>query len=38
LHDCDDVGGGVYTPAPAMGARLIKRLCDNAGLYFRLEN
>lgn len=38
LHDCDDVGGGVYTPAPAMGAKLIKRLCDNAGLYFRLEN
>lgn len=37
LKDCDGVGGGVYTPAPAMGDKLIKRLVDNAGLYFRLE-
>ncbi len=38
LHDCDGVNGGIYTPAPAMGDKLIKRLVDNAGLYFRLEN
>ena len=31
------VGGGIYTPAPAMGEALITRLCDNAGLYFKLE-
>lgn len=36
LQDCD-IGGGVYTPAPAMGDKLIKRLVDNAGLYFRME-
>jgi short subunit dehydrogenase-like uncharacterized protein len=38
LRDCDSVGGGVYTPAPAMGEKLIKRLVDNAGMYFRMEN
>ena len=38
LKDCDGVGGGVYTPAPAMGDKLIKRLQANAGMYFRLEN
>ena len=31
------VGGGVYTPAPAMGMALVKRLEDNAGLTFKLE-
>lgn len=38
LQDCDGVAGGVYTPAPAMGEKLIKRLEANAGMYFRLEN
>ena len=33
--DCD-IGGG-FTPAPAMGDKLIARLVDNAGLYFRME-
>ena len=37
LQECD-IGGGVYTPAPAMGEKLIKRLVDNAGLYFRMES
>ena len=31
-------GGGVFTPAPAMGEALIKRLVDNAGLTFSVEN
>ena len=30
--------GGVFTPAPAMGEALIKRLINNAGLYFNIEN
>ena len=29
-----DVGGGIWTPASAMGSALIKRLIDNAGLTF----
>ncbi|MDG1121385.1 MAG: saccharopine dehydrogenase NADP-binding domain-containing protein [Glaciecola sp.] len=29
--------GGIYTPAPAMGEALIKRLINNAGLYFTIE-
>lgn len=33
----EDTPGGVYTPAPAMGAKLIKRLTDNAGLTFTVE-
>jgi len=33
----DDVGGGVLTPAPAMGERLIERLIEHAGLDFKLE-
>ncbi len=32
-----DVGGGIYTPAPAMGSALIKRLEANAGLTFKVE-
>ncbi len=36
LEDSDGLAGGLYTPAPAMGDKLIKRLCDNAGLYFRM--
>ena len=38
LQDCDALAGGIYTPAPAMGDKLITRLVDNAGMYFRLEN
>ena len=33
----DDTPGGVYTPAPAMGDKLIKRLVKNAGLTFTVE-
>lgn len=33
----DVVGGGVYTPAPAMGEALVKRLEANAGLTFTVE-
>jgi short subunit dehydrogenase-like uncharacterized protein len=38
LLDCADVPGGIYTPAPAMGHNLIKRLIDHAGLTFALED
>ena len=31
------VPGGIYTPAPAMGMSLIKRLEENAGLTFKVE-
>ena len=34
VHDCEDLSGGMYTPAPAMGDKLIKRLTKNAGLTF----
>ncbi len=37
VKDCEDVAGGVYTPAPAMGGALIKRLVANAGLTFEVE-
>ncbi|MCH1553060.1 MAG: saccharopine dehydrogenase NADP-binding domain-containing protein [Luminiphilus sp.] len=37
VHDCTDLPGGIYTPAPAMGNKLIKRLVDKAGLTFNLE-
>lgn len=37
VQDCDDLPGGIYTTAPAMGEKLIKRLVDNAGLTFALE-
>jgi len=37
IHDCPDLAGGIYTPAPAMGDKLIKRLVDRAGLTFGLE-
>ena len=38
ITDCADLAGGVYTPTPAMGAKLFKRLVDNAGLTFKLES
>jgi short subunit dehydrogenase-like uncharacterized protein len=30
-------GGGIWTPAPALGEVLIERLCRNAGLSFEIE-
>ena len=38
VKECEDLNGGIYTPAPSMGAKLIKRLQDNAGLTFKVEN
>ena len=35
--DRNETAGGVYTPAPAMGEALIKRLQANAALKFSLE-
>jgi len=37
IEDCAEVPGGIYTPAPALGQRLIRRLMAHAGLNFRLE-
>lgn len=37
VRDCPEVPGGVWTPGAAMGNRLIKRLQDNAGLTFTVE-
>ena len=34
VQECEDLSGGMYTPAPAMGKKLIKRLTKNAGLTF----
>ncbi len=36
----DDTGtpGGIWTPAPAMGAHILKRLTENAGLTFEIED
>ena len=38
IQDCPDKPGGIYTTAPAMGHKLIKRLVDHAGLTFTVEN
>ena len=38
VHECADLPGGIYTPAPAMGEKLIKRLVEHAGLTFNLES
>ena len=37
VKECLDLPGGIYTPAPAMGNKLIKRLEKNAGLVFKKE-
>ena len=37
VKECPNLAGGIYTPAPAMGEKLIARLQANAGLDFRLE-
>ena len=34
----EETGGGIWTTAPAMGAKLIERLQRSAGLRFALEN
>ena len=34
VKDCRELPGGIYTPAPAMGDKLIERLVSNAGLTF----
>jgi short subunit dehydrogenase-like uncharacterized protein len=34
----EELAGGIWTTAPAMGAKLIDRLQQNAGLRFTLEN
>jgi short subunit dehydrogenase-like uncharacterized protein len=38
VEDCVDLPGGIYTPAPAMGERLIERLTQYAGLTFADES
>ncbi|HOS87023.1 MAG TPA: saccharopine dehydrogenase, partial [Burkholderiaceae bacterium] len=37
LQECADTPGGIWTPAAAMGQRLIERLQANAGLSFSVE-
>jgi len=37
VKDCLELEGGIYTPAPSMGKKLIKRLVANAGLTFDLD-
>ena len=34
VQDCPDLAGGIYTPAPSMGEKLIDRLIKKAGLTF----
>ena len=38
VKECEDLTGGIYTPAPSMGTKLIERLQENAGLTFKIEN
>ena len=38
VQDCPDLPGGFYTPAPAMGERLMQRLIDRAGFTFGVED
>jgi short subunit dehydrogenase-like uncharacterized protein len=38
LLDATALGGGIWTPAPAMGDKLIARLQANAGLSFAIED
>jgi short subunit dehydrogenase-like uncharacterized protein len=37
VENYEQLKGGFYTPAPALGNALIKRLEDNAGLSFKIE-
>ena len=34
VQDCPDLAGGIYTPTPSMGEKLIDRLIKKAGLTF----
>ena len=38
VNECNDLTGGIYTPASSMGEKLITRLEDNAGLVFKIES
>ena len=38
INECDETPGGIWTTAPAMGQKLIKRLVANAGLTFEVES
>ncbi len=38
VKDCSDLAGGIYTPAPAMGDKLIERLVRKAGISFDVED
>jgi len=38
VSECSELPGGIYTPAPAMGQKLIARLVDHAGLSFEQES
>ena len=38
VKECEELVGGIYTPASSMGEKLIKRLEMSAGLSFRIEN
>jgi short subunit dehydrogenase-like uncharacterized protein len=38
VENYENIGGGFYTAAPALGNALIKRLQDNAGLVFKIES
>ena len=38
VDDCSELSGGIYTPAPAMGEKLIVRLQASAGLTFKIED
>jgi len=38
FKDANDIAGGIWTTAPALGDKLISRLEENAGLSFTLEN
>lgn len=37
IRDCPDTPGGIWTTAPAMGERLVRRLVANAGMTFDIE-
>ena len=37
VKECEDLPGGIYTPASSMGKKLIERLTSNAGLSFKVE-
>ena len=37
IKDSADLGGGIYTPASALGKKLVNRLETNAGLTFKVE-